>query len=150
MRTGIWDCRNFKMQASKGFFFLALQCHPQQTISKFVRFPGLNPHCRNTFRFQHSILASTVTIIVNSVHITLFMTGRKKDHLQINQKKKKKKKKNEKWKSMFTGMFTVYLIVHWRKLFKSTWWLLNCKLPKHQHLTDVFWCSLLTCLTTGF
>ena len=55
---------------------------PQQTLSKFVhRYPELNPHCRNTFRFQHTrliALASTVTMIINSVDICLCQKGEEK------------------------------------------------------------------------
>ena len=90
VHIGIFGCRQFKTRGpdfagKQRVFFIALTYHctliPQQTISKFVRrFPGLNPHCRNTFRFQNTrliALASTVTMFINSIHICLCQKEKK-------------------------------------------------------------------------
>ena len=86
------DARSrFCRQAKIFFKSLDISLHSTVLIRKFVLyFHGLNPPCRNTFRFQHTrhiiTLASTVNMFMNSVHICLCQN---KNHLQVNKNMKK-------------------------------------------------------------
>ena len=79
-------------------------------------------------------LASTVTMFINSVHISLSQKEtKKKDHLQIYKKEKK---------HVYRDVYCLSdcpLIMIVQK-HKAT------ALLKHQHLIDAFWCSLVSML----
>ena len=138
------DARSrFFRQATNFLIALTYHCTPKSPTNHqqiYFRFPGRNPLCRNTFGFPHKRLI-TLASTVYKLCSYLFMSERKKNHLQINKNKKR---------HVYRDVYYLSECSLNKKCSKLRGNYCNCKLLKHQHLIDVFSCSLLTCLSTGF
>ena len=137
---GIRSCRLFTMTgpdfAREQRFFIAFTYQQiclsfsqiQPKLHKYLQIPTFKTHT----------LVSTVTVSILCSY--LFMPEREKNCKQT--------KKEE--KSCLQGcLLFIWLFIE-ENCSKAHGNCSYCKLLKRQHLIDVFWRSLLTCLTTGF